>query len=161
MNLILLFSKDGTIYKFQERQNIVPFEAAFALFSIYSSLISILNFGVIPNALNNILGKVFTTIFSILFFVAGICIYFGVGFARRDVEAFGILVIVACLITRMFLIGFIIGIDPIVFNNYIFNIIFIIACIIRLNTVLKKYVIIRLESSPEIKIEYAQTTSVT
>lgn len=161
MNLILLFSKDGIIYKFQERQNVVPFEAAFALFSVYSSLISILNFGVIPNIFNTILGKIFTTTSSTLFFIAGTCIYFGVGFARRDIEAFGILVIVACLITRMFLIGFIIGIDPIVFNNYVFNIIFIVACIIRLNTLLKKYVIIRLESSPEVKIEYAQPTSVT
>lgn len=138
----------GLIKRFQSRHNIIPFEGGFALFAIYSSLVGLFGFGVIPSAVSRELGNIFTVTSNFVFLIAGLGMYFGVGFGRRDFEAFGLILTMASLLCRMLLAHWVLGFDSVTFNNYMYNTIFIVVCIIRLSTVFQKHIIIRLEDVP-------------
>lgn len=160
MSLTLLFNKYGIVYKIYSRQVLAPYEVGFAVFSVYSSIISMLNFGVVPNKFTDAMGVIFTTLSSILFLLSGIAIYAGISLSKREIEAFGIIVLMSCMLMRVVVILILFGIDPVTFNTAVFNGIFMVSSCVRLNTLLKKHVIIMLSDNPQdIKIEYEKPNS--
>lgn len=148
------------VRNFQLRLNIIPFEAAFSLFAIYSGLVSLIEYGVVANIVREVTGRLWTTIFDVVFIFSGLAIYFGIGLSRRDFEAVGLIMMVASIIVRVMLIMNSIGFIPITINNYVFNIIFLITCCIRLNSVLRRHIIIRLDDSPEKLLHHDKSFSV-
>lgn len=149
---------------FQHRHNIIPFEGGFALFAIYSSLVGLIQFGIVPSAVSRELGSIFNTLTQAAFLLAGLGLYFGIGLNRRDIEIFGLIFTIGCLLSRVVAISWVVGFSATTLNNYIYNAIFLIVCLIRLDTLFKRHIIIRLNETPPVhphayEIDIVSTTN--
>src|SRR5687768_3914871 len=114
--------------KFIKRQSIVPFDTTFAFFCIYSGMISVFRIGIVPNIFRDTLGERISSMFDIGYALAGLLMFIGIGLGRRDVQAAGLITVITSITIRCVLIGWLIGFNSLVFNTYVFNIAFIIAC---------------------------------
>lgn len=117
--------------KFFKRQVILPFETCFAFFCVYSGIAGIVSFGPVNDAFRQVLGHKKSIIFNVGFLVAGLALYFGLGLAKRNIEAFGLITIIMSLLVRVIAVFSIAGISSSLFNNYVYAFAFIFACIIR------------------------------
>lgn len=131
------------IKTFYTNQKLVPFETMFGFYCAYSGLAGLLNFGIVSNAFNSATGYKTSTIFNIVYLLAGIGMYIGVGLKRINIEAFGLITVITSIIIRTITASWVFGINPVIINSYIFNTAIIFACIIRLITIYKNNIFIK------------------
>jgi hypothetical protein len=125
------------IKKFFRKQSPTPFQACFAFFCIYSGIAGLLTFGVASDVLREVLGFVLSVIFNVVYIVAGVSLYFGLGLNNRNLEAFGLILIFTSLFVRSLTIFYLVGFDPAIFSTYVYSIAFMIACVVRFSNLLK------------------------
>lgn len=121
------------------RQKLDPFETMFGFFCIFAGITTLLNFGIITNPLNTAfityLGYKTHLFLSVIYLLSGLSIFFGIGFRKGNIEAFGLITLITVIIARTIVLGFLLGINPIIINTYVSNIAFVFASIIRLLTI--------------------------
>lgn len=118
------------------RQSVYPFEVMWAFVCMFLGLVAVLNYGVTTPPLNTALGATTAMIFNVIFFVAGAGMFFGIGFGKGNIEAFGLILLITSLLVRTIASGWFFGIDPMAVNGYILNLGFVVACAVRLKTIL-------------------------
>lgn len=116
-------------------QKLVPFETMFGFYCAYSGLAGLLNFGIVNNTFNSVAGFRTATIFNIIYLLAGLGMYIGTGFKKVNIEAFGLITVITSILIRTITTSWLLGVNPIIINSYIFNMSIIFACFIRLNTI--------------------------
>lgn len=116
---------------------ISPFEAMFGFICIYAGLAGVFNFGIINNIFTDLLDIKFLLLFNIIYFLSGLGIFLGIAFKKGNLEAFGLISLATTLIIRTIIFGWLLGLNPIIVNAYIFNAAFALGCLIRLIAIFK------------------------
>lgn len=122
---------------FFKRQSVIPFEVVWGFYVMYAGAVLTLNYGVTISPLSIALGTTIAMIFNIVFFVSGAGIFFGVGWRKGNVEAFGVILLATSLLVRTIAAIWFFGITPMMVNGIVLNGGFIIASIVRLQTIFK------------------------
>jgi len=121
--------------EFFKRQFVVPFEVTFGIYSVYGGLMGIVGFGQVNTFVRQEFGDTLTTICNALYVVAGLAIFFGIGLNKRNIEASGLVLLIASLVVRAIalekLIDWWTPQMPALIGNYVYSAIFIVACILR------------------------------
>jgi hypothetical protein len=107
-----------------------PFEIGLSLFSIYSGVSGLLNFG----ASNEIFTEAVLApgIFNMIFIVSGLSVIAGLVTRLRGMESFGLFGIIGALLTRIMVILMSTGWNVTSHNLLATCIFFVLACIVRL-----------------------------
>jgi hypothetical protein len=134
-----------TANNFFKRQGVVPFDTAIAFISIYGGITGLLGIGLLPSIYRSTLGPTLSIVFDVSFIVAGLVWFFGIGLGRGDLQTFGLVTIIASLFVRTLTVGFKQGLNPVVFNSYVTNAVFITACITRLMSLKHNKSIVQIE----------------
>lgn len=122
---------------FFKRQSIVPFEVTFAVFSIYSGLAGLLNFGVVNAAFQQALGYRLSFVFNLAYFIAGLALYIGTGANLTHIEAFGLIFLITSLVVRSIVVFNELGLSAPVLGTHIFATVFVVACVVRFHSIRK------------------------
>jgi hypothetical protein len=138
------------VVNFFKRQAVVPFETCFAFYSIYAGVAGILDFGVTNVAFRNFLGLKFSLLFNLAYALAGTALFVGIGTNRRNLETFGIILILTSLAVRILISTHYLGFNSAVLGSYVFAAAFSFSCVVRLVLLLRGYSIALVESPDEI-----------
>lgn len=115
----------------------VPFETMLAFFFVYAAIAAMVNFGISLSPLLRFLGPRIGVVFYCTYLVAGLGMFFGIGLRRANLEGFGLILIATCLTVLTIVNSWLLGVHPTTVNGYVLNSAFVLACIIRLRTILK------------------------
>lgn len=121
--------------------NAAPFETMFATYSFYAGTAGLFNFGLTPSIFEQVVGPIVALIFNVAYAIAGLSMFFGLWLARKEIESFGLIVVMTSALIRQIAVGYVAGFSSVIFSGYVFAAIFIAACSIRLRQ-LKNIVII-------------------
>jgi hypothetical protein len=121
---------------------LVPFEIAFSLYSLYMGISGLLGFGSVSSSLFvEVLGR-WSIPFNLLYAVSGLAIYTGLVTLRRNVEAFGLITLATSLIIRSIVLLWCSCGDRVVLgqvvNVHVLNLVFLVACVARIVSLLEK-----------------------
>lgn len=112
---------------------LVPFEMGLCLFSIYSGISGLLNFGssnlLFVEAIHG------ANVFNMIFILAGASTILGVAFLRANIEALGLCCIISSLLIRLMAILASAGWNQTSHNLIAVSAIFVLACVIRLGMI--------------------------
>lgn len=143
------------------RQRVVPFETGIAVYCLYSSITALVGFGLTNNMFRSSVPGPISTFFNAAFVVAGLCMFLGIGLGRRDIEGLGLMAVVTSLVIRSVAVTYFFGLDeivvngfvirgmPIVVNTNVTNIIFIVACLIRLESIFAWRILVEMQGRPQ------------
>lgn len=120
-----------------------PFNIAVALWCVYSGVMGIFAVGPVADTFYRVLGN-FSVPFNVGFAIAGLSMYFGVALTRRNLEAFGLILIISSLAIRSTALLWAAGIDPVLLNQYVLNSLVVSAAIARLISLWKHYYVIEI-----------------
>lgn len=95
-----------------------------------------LKFGIVNTAYSHAFSETFLLVVNVIYLLAGFGIFLGLGLRRGDIEAFGLIILTTTLIIRTLMLGFLFGIDPVVINAYVLNLVFVASCIVRIKIIL-------------------------
>lgn len=124
----------------------LPFEALIGALAFVSGGLALLHYGGIgADVLTRALPAWLTTTSSALYLLSGASLIGGLFTGHRNVEAFGLIVIVASVIVRSIALFAVLGLSSLVITSYIFNAIVVWACAERLVTIIRGVVILRSE----------------
>jgi hypothetical protein len=112
---------------------------------VYAGLTGILDFGITSKIFQDVVGNTVAFVFNIGYIVAGLSVYFGIGTCQRNIEAFGLIALITSALIRTVSIGYVAGFNPVIFNSYVFSLVFIIACIVRLHHILNKATVLAIQ----------------
>lgn len=135
-------SCERRIMEFLRRQSILPFETCFGFICIYSGFAGLLGYSAGSYAFRQTFGFKISLFFNITYLVGGIGLFFGLGFARRNLEAAGLIMIVMSLIVRLIIFHYLDVATMVLINNYAFSIAFIISSIVRAASLINRKVIV-------------------
>lgn len=135
---------------FMHRWIITPFEVAFALVAMWTGLISFFNWTVAARAFNSALPTELSTLFNLIYFISGIFMLTGIGWAYRNVEAAGLIFLFTVLLVRVITLISMVGFTPETTSAIVQGLAFGFACIARLRLILKNQVLVRASDIPEI-----------
>lgn len=125
------------VYPFFLRQSRHSFETMFGFFCVWASLTAFLNFGITANAFTQVIGPVAATLFNIVYLLAGIAIYFGIGFGKGNIEGAGLILLAASLLVRVLASAWLLGWNPITINGHVLNAAIVVGCGVRLYLLFK------------------------
>lgn len=134
MNLLLIKTRN-----FFAHQRNAPFETMLGFFLIYAGVFGTI-YTISGKAIASVstLGYKTTLILNISYLIAGLGVFFGIGFNKYNIEAFGLLTVATSLAIRAFIAVWIVGIrNPLIINIVILNGIFVLSCIVRLINIIK------------------------
>lgn len=134
------------IKKFFTQQRAAPFETMIGFACIYGGIASLLDFGIINSIFRYVLGFKITILFNSLYIIAGIGMFFGIGLNKHNMEAFGLITVATSITIRTIATGYIVGFNPLIINTYVLNAAIVLACTVRLITVIKYHRIINAEA---------------
>lgn len=127
------------------RMTIAPFEMAIAIFLVISGVSGLFHYGVIdPLA---ILIPMWEEIaLNCLAIISGLCMLFGVAIDSGRFEAAGLFFLNGALISRFILYGHYLGYGNNFIQTGIFDLVVVIASLIRGRTIRKKHVIVKFDN---------------
>ncbi len=111
-----------------------PFKLALCLFAVYSGISGLFDFGT-SNEIFSAAIK-FSSVFNILFILAGVTAMIGVLKTKLNIEAAGLVLIITSLLLRVMATVAISGWDPGAHNLLALSVLFISASLSRINTIL-------------------------
>lgn len=122
---------------------IFPFEVAMALWCAYSGITGALHVGPAADAFHRALGP-WATLFNIWFVIAGLSMYLGVALTRRNIEAFGLILVISSLVIRITALIWAVGTDSSLVNQYVLNGLITLAALARLLSLWRHYYVIEI-----------------
>lgn len=134
---IIFARHTSSLKRIKQMTLIVPFETMFAIYSAYSGITGIFRFGIVSNTFQDVVGSTIADIFNILYFIAGLAMFFGIGLQKKHFESFGIIIVATSALIRTIALAFFAGLSPAIINSYFFSVIFTLACYIRLKSLLR------------------------
>ena len=95
--------------------------------------------GLKAGMLAQVVGAKIAMMFNVLYLMAGLAMFFGLGLMRGNLEAFGLILVPPSLIIRVIATGWVQGftLNPAIINGYVLNAAFIFACVVRLMVLLR------------------------
>lgn len=124
----------------------IPFETGFAALCVYNGVSGILSYGAVPKIFEQMLGYKFSLVFNIAYVISGLLMYLGIGLNRRNVEAFGVIIIMMSLSIRSLVVFFDVGFYELVVNSYVFATTFLISAAVRVYSLFAGITIIESQS---------------
>lgn len=143
------------IIAFQRQFLMFPFEVAFALYSVYMGVSGLVGLGSTSGTLFvRAIGN-WSVPFNIMYAVAGVAIYLGLVLLRRNVEAFGLVILATSLVIRSLVIAWCNCGDGRVWgqlNVHVLHALFLVACASRLVSLIEKRYIALSEDQVKVKV---------
>lgn len=130
-------NKKQRVKAFFRRQGVVPFETTIAFFFMYAAIAAMVGFGVVASPLTRTLGAKWAMVFNVAYFIAGLSMFVGIGIRHGNIEAAGLILVIASLAVRTVATGWLVGINPLIINSYVSSGVFIFACVIRIIAIIK------------------------
>lgn len=140
-----LFTGFGIVYK---RLSVQPFEAALALLTILSGILLLVRVGPprTPSPVTALLPEPLVFAFRMFYFASGVGMFAGLGWGYRNLEAFGLILLLTSLggftLTMLVVIGF----KPLILGSVIGAVVFGIAAVMRLMALLRGRFLLEIES---------------
>lgn len=136
---------------FFNRCRLVPFETAISLWAIYAGMASFLNWTVASRALSTSFPSEVTQVLNLIYLVSGVLIFLGVGWAYRNVEVSGLILLASSFAIRIIVLLSVVGLaTPEAIGSMIQGLTFGLACIIRAGCLLKNHTLVFASDIPEI-----------
>lgn len=132
----------GGALRFSRSLQAVPFEAALGLASIWSGFAAIFNATLAARMFNDTLPIQLAMCFNIVYVVAGVTLLMGIGWSYRNVEASGLIILIAVLFTRTATVWAGYGFNSVTSANFTQATIFSVASFVRLRTLLKGWSVV-------------------
>lgn len=129
---------------FVKRIAIVPFEAAIAILALGSGLTGIFKFGIV-DPVNTLLPAWEAGLLNAGLIVCGICMLLGIGLGKAILEAPGLWLLIGTILARLILYGHFLHYGTNFILTGIFDLAIIIAGFVRLRSINKKQVILRVK----------------
>lgn len=123
----------------------MPFETAFSLTIIWGGVTSFFNQTTAARMFNASLPPWVATTSNVVYLVSGLAILGGVGWAYRNVEASGLVLLLLTLLMRTVVVALRFGYSVQTSNTFATSLIFGACILVRLHTVLKGYSIVMLK----------------
>lgn len=115
-----------------KRQTIVPFESAIAVLSIWAGFSGFFEVSISSQAFNALLSHLSAMMFHLVYVVSGMAIFFGIGWNYRNLEAFGLVLLLMSLLVRAIAAISLLGYThPVAISPIIQVLTFGPACVIR------------------------------
>lgn len=124
--------------EFWFRVIVVPFEVAMAITAAWSGVAGLMDLTVTANAFNATLPHWAHTGFNLLYVVSGFSVTAGVGWGYKNLEGFGLTLMLSGLMVRAFTLYTILGMVPVTVNVLMQAFFFGGACFVRLLLLLQK-----------------------
>jgi hypothetical protein len=126
------------VWLFFFTQAIVPFDTVIAFYCAYGGVSALFKLGTASDRFETVLGQSLALVFNVWYALAGLLMFFAIGLRRRDLQKFALISIITSLLIRIVAISWLSGWDSQIFNLYIINSAFIVACLTRIY-MLSKY----------------------
>lgn len=130
------------VKRFVGRVNTLPFESLLAVIAIASCIFGLLHL-TYANPLDAVLGRNLTIAFELGYGVAGVLMLLGLGFAKGNVEAAGLVLLGSSGLVRCLVLWQLLGFTRDVAVALVFYVLIVGACVARLRSLLRHEVIIR------------------
>lgn len=127
---------------FFRRQAVIPFETALAAICAYSGIAGFLRYGIINTIFTQVLGVSIANGFNATYLASGVAIFLGIGMGLRNLEAFGVIILIMSLLIRTIVVHHHAGFSPDVVNSYVFSLFYSIAGAVRLWSLIKRQVLV-------------------
>lgn len=127
---------------FFARSALAPFEFALGIVSLWTGAISFFGVTLGAQTLNATLPSVMVAAFNLIYFISGLFIVAGLGWGYRNIEASGVILLSTALIVRATAVIIGAGINPLTMTAVIQAVVFTIACLVRLVTLLRHKVVV-------------------
>lgn len=126
-----------------KRHAVMPFETAFALMSIWSGLAGLFDWSLQSKTFNVSVNADLAMGFNVVYIVAGVSIFCGLGWAYRNLEAFGLILLFMSLVVRVVTTAALVGIFyPVVIGLVAQALFFCPACMWRFYSLWKGEIVI-------------------
>lgn len=109
---------------------------------MYSGIAGFFQFGVVSSIFTTVLGTTIANGFNAAYTISGVAMSLGIGLALRNLEAFGVIILVMSLLIRTVVVHQHAGFSPDVVNSYVFSLAYSIACMVRLRALIKQQVLV-------------------
>lgn len=134
---------------FVHRCGVAPFEVAIAALSVWSGVMSFFNYTSVTRIVSSSLPDVFTIAFNLVYLVAGMFILTGVGWAYRNLESSGMILLATVLGVRVIALVVSVGYAPETTTAIVQGLTFGLASLVRLRSLLKNRTLVFAEDIPE------------
>lgn len=134
----------GARSPFLGRLMVLPFEAAIAVSSATLGVASLFGFTAPSQAFGAVLPASMVALFNLLYILSGLCILHGLGWAYRNLEACGLILLITTLVVRVIMLAVTFGAAPSIMTALLQLIIFIAASITRLQALFKDNTIVQI-----------------
>lgn len=131
---------------FRKRLVIVPFDTALALTAVWSGLGAFFDASIQARLFNDALPDFAAILFNIVYIVSGLAVLAGIGWAYRNLEISGWILLLTSLIVRTISLWSYGGFNPFVTASLVQGAIFGTACEIKIYYLLKRKVIVLADS---------------
>jgi hypothetical protein len=132
--------------EFQDRLKVVPFDTALALVAVWSGISAIFSASVQARLFNDTMPEAIAMAFNLVYIIGGLAVVSGTGWAYRNVQLSGWILIFTSLLVRIFALWSYGGFNPFVTASIAQALLFGPACIIRIITLLKRQVVILVDT---------------
>lgn len=130
---------------FLGRLAVLSVNAGFALLILLASVAGLLHYGVSADPLTLTVASWLVTALQALYALSGLTMLLGIGLGHGDLEAFGIVVLIAGLLIRAVVIVDALGFTPVVTLAVAFNLIFAGCYVVRLRSLLRAETLLRVK----------------
>lgn len=127
-----------------------PFEMAIASLAMWTGMMAFFDWTMASRAFNSALPAVLSTLFNLIYFIAGSFMVAGIGWAYRNVEAAGLIFLFTVLAGRVVTLMFLVGFNPETTAAIVQGSVFGFACIARLRIIFKNQLLVHASDIPEL-----------
>lgn len=133
--------------EFRHNLAVLPYNVALALFSAWAGVGAFADQTVAARLFNDALPGVLADIFNVVYVVSGITIVLGIGWAYRNIEAFGLFLLVGVLLVRTAAVYAMFGYRPATAAAIAQSVIFGVATLARLTALIKGWSVVMLKET--------------
>ncbi len=128
--------------EFHNRLIIVPIDAGLATMAILSGIMSFAGASLQSQLFNDAFPETAAALFNVFYIIAGFSVLGGIGWAYRNLETFGWILIITNLMVRAFVLWSYGGLNPFTFAAILQSVVFGGACLIKIYHLIKKKTVI-------------------
>lgn len=149
------------LHPFLMRQSVAPFETAIAAVAVGTGILNFFGASIAAILFNSVLPAALITGFNIGYLLSGFAIWFGLGWSYRNLEAFGLILLLTALVVRAIALWATVGVSPITVTVFIQAVAYSIACTVRLYVLMKGRTVLMITPDPTLPLAGGVTGGVT
>lgn len=143
----------GGAVTFFHRQSIMPYQAGIAALSIIMGVFSFFDWTLAAMLFNNALPMGGVLGFNLMYVVSGFAMFFGMGWGYRNLESFGLILLLTVLIARVIVVFAAVGLTPITTSTIVQGAVIGFSTLVRLVMLVKGHDVVLIRNASRVEVE--------